>query len=57
MELPRQGYCLRKGQVVDVFASGHGIYVTMKGLVLEDGSLDSFVRIKNLSSEKNSMPR
>jgi flagella basal body P-ring formation protein FlgA len=43
---------LRKGQVVDVFASGHGIYVTMKGLVLEDGSLDSFVRIKNLSSEK-----
>ena len=43
---------LRKGQVVDVFASGHGIYVTMKGLVLEDGSLDSFVRVKNLSSEK-----
>jgi len=43
---------LRKGQVVDVFASGHGIYVTMKGLVLEDGSLDSFVRVQNLSSEK-----
>ena len=43
---------IRKGQVVDVFASGNGIYVTMKGLALEDGVLDSFVRIKNLSSEK-----
>lgn len=43
---------IRKGQVVDVFASGNGIYVTMKGLALEDGVMDSFVKVKNLSSDK-----
>ena len=43
---------IRKGQVVDVFASGNGIYVTMKGIALEDGLLDSSVRIKNISSDK-----
>ena len=43
---------IKKGQVVDVFASGNGIYVTMKGLALEDGSLDSLVKVRNLSSDK-----
>jgi len=43
---------INKGKVVDVFASGNGIFVTMKGLALEDGVEGSFVRVKNLSSEK-----
>ncbi len=43
---------IRKGEVVDVFASGNGIFVTMKGLALEDGVRDSMVRIKNINSEK-----
>ena len=43
---------IRKGQVVDVFASGNGIYVTMKGLALEDGVKDSFVKVRNISSDK-----
>jgi flagella basal body P-ring formation protein FlgA len=43
---------IKKGQVIDVFASGKGIYVTMKGLALENGSLDSFVKVRNLSSDK-----
>lgn len=43
---------IKKGQVVDVYASGNGIFVTMKGLALEDGVADSFVKVRNLSSEK-----
>ena len=43
---------IRKGQVVDVFASGSGIFVTMKGLALEDGVVGSLVKVRNLSSEK-----
>ena len=43
---------INKGAVVDVFAAGNGIYVTMKGMALEDGVEGSFVRVKNLSSEK-----
>ena len=43
---------VRKGQVVDVFASGNGIYVTMKGMALEDGVEGGFVIVKNLSSDK-----
>jgi len=43
---------ISKGKVVDVFASGNGIFVTMKGLALEDGVEGSFVRVRNLSSEK-----
>jgi len=35
-----------------VFASGNGIYVTMKGIALEPGVKDSTVRVKNISSEK-----
>jgi flagella basal body P-ring formation protein FlgA len=43
---------VKKGQIVDVFASGNGIYVTMKGMALEDGVAGGNVTIKNLSSEK-----
>jgi flagella basal body P-ring formation protein FlgA len=43
---------IQKGEVVNVFASGNGIYVTMKGVALEDGVRDSMVRIKNISSQK-----
>ena len=43
---------VRKGKVVDVFASGNGIYVTMKGMALEDGVEGGLVKIKNLSSDK-----
>jgi flagella basal body P-ring formation protein FlgA len=43
---------VRKGQIVDVFASGNGIYVTMKGMALGDGVAGGIVNIKNLSSDK-----
>jgi flagella basal body P-ring formation protein FlgA len=43
---------IKKGQVIDVYASGKGIYVTMKGLALEDGQMDSLVKVRNLSSDK-----
>ena len=44
---------IKKGQVVDVFASGNGIYVTMKGLALEDGSADSLVKVKIFHQIRN----
>lgn len=43
---------VRKGKIVDVFASGNGIYVTMKGMSLEDGVEGGMVKVRNLSSEK-----
>ena len=43
---------VKKGSLVDVFASGNGIYLTMKGVALEDGVEGEQVRIRNLSSEK-----
>jgi flagella basal body P-ring formation protein FlgA len=43
---------INKGQIIDVFASGNGIFVTMKGLALEDGVAGSLVKVKNLSSKK-----
>jgi len=43
---------VRKGQVVNVFASGKGIFVEMKGQAMEDGVEGSFVRIKNISSNR-----
>ena len=43
---------IKKGQVIDVYASGNGIYVTMKGLALEDGVAESLVKVRNLSSDK-----
>jgi flagella basal body P-ring formation protein FlgA len=43
---------VRKGQIVDVFASGNGIYVTMKGMALDDGVEGGVVTVRNLSSDK-----
>ena len=43
---------VRKGKIVDVFASGKGIYVTMKGMAMDDGVEGGIVRIKNISSDK-----
>ncbi len=43
---------VQKGKIVDVFAAGNGIYVTMKGMALEDGVEGGSVKIKNLSSDK-----
>ena len=43
---------VRKGKIVNVFASGNGIYVTMKGMSMEDGVEGGMVIIRNLSSEK-----
>ena len=43
---------VRKGQIVDVFASGNGIYVTMKGMALENGVEGGNVTVQNLSSDK-----
>jgi flagella basal body P-ring formation protein FlgA len=43
---------VRKGQIVDVFASGNGIYVTMKGMPLDDGVEGGVVTVRNLSSDK-----
>ena len=43
---------VRKGQVVNVYASGKGIFVEMKGQAMEDGVEGSFVRIRNLSSKR-----
>jgi flagella basal body P-ring formation protein FlgA len=43
---------VRKGEIVDVFASGGGIYISMKGVSLDNGVQDGIVRIRNLSSDK-----
>ena len=43
---------VKKGQIVDVFASGNGIYVTMKGMALENGVEGGNVTVRNLSSDK-----
>jgi flagella basal body P-ring formation protein FlgA len=43
---------VKKGQIVDVFASGNGIYVTMKGMALENGVAGGNVTVQNLSSDK-----
>ena len=48
---------INKGKVIDVFASGNGIFVTMKGLALEDGVEGSFVKVRNLSSDKEFLPK
>lgn len=48
---------VQKGKIVDVFASGNGIYVTMKGMALEDGVEGGFVKVRNLSSEKEFQAR
>jgi len=48
---------VQKGKIVDVFASGNGIYVTMKGMALQDGVEGGFVKVRNLSSEREFQAR
>ena len=43
---------VKKGEVVDVFASGNGIYISMKGMALENGVEGGIVKVRNLSSDK-----
>ena len=43
---------VHKGDVINVYASGNGIYVSMKGVALENGVEGATIRIKNISSEK-----
>ncbi len=43
---------VKKGEIVDVFASGNGIYISMKGMALENGVEGGNVKVRNLSSEK-----
>ena len=43
---------VKKGEIVDVFASGNGIYISMKGMALENGVEGGIVKVRNLSSEK-----
>jgi len=48
---------VQKGKIVDVFASGNGIYVTMKGMALQNGVEGGLVKVRNLSSEKEFQAR
>mgnify|MGYP001161397185 FL=1 len=48
---------VQKGKIVDVFASGNGIYVSMKGMALQDGVEGGLVKVRNLSSEKEFQAR
>ncbi len=43
---------VKKGEIVDVFASGNGIYISMKGMALENGVEGGIVKVRNLSSDK-----
>lgn len=43
---------VRRGDVVDVFASGGGIFITMKGISLDDGVKGGMIKIRNISSDK-----
>ena len=43
---------VKKGEVVDVFASGNGIYISMKAMALENGVEGGIVKVRNLSSDK-----
>ena len=44
---------VRKGQVVDVVASEGIMLISMKGVALEDGLLNDFISIRNLTSKKS----
>ncbi len=43
---------IRKGQEVDVFGNGKGIYITMKGLAMQDGGSGEYIKIRNVSSKQ-----
>ena len=52
MESIIKGRIGKKGANRGCFASGKGIYVTMKGMAMDDGVEGGIVRIKNISSDK-----
>ena len=52
MESSHKSSTSQKGEIVDVFASGNGIYISMKGMALENGVEGGIVKVRNLSSEK-----
>ena len=43
---------VRKGQVIDVFASGKGLYISMKGVAMQDGGNGEYINVRNLSSKQ-----
>ena len=43
---------VHRGDVVDVFASGGGIFITMKGVSLEDGVQGGMIKVRNITSDK-----
>ena len=43
---------VRKGQVVDVYAAAKGLYISMKGLAMQDGGNGEYIKIRNLSSKQ-----
>lgn len=44
---------IRKGQLVEVVASEGAMHITMKGQALENGALNDFIEIRNLTSKKS----
>ncbi len=43
---------VRKGQVIDVFASGKGLYIAMKGVAMQNGGNGEYITVRNLSSKQ-----
>lgn len=43
---------VRKGQVIDVFAAGKGLYISMKGVAMQDGGNGEYIKVRNLSSKQ-----
>ncbi|MEZ0343646.1 MAG: flagellar basal body P-ring formation chaperone FlgA [Caldimicrobium sp.] len=43
---------IKRNQVVEIIAKGKNFIVKAKGIALENGKLNEFIRIKNLSSKK-----
>jgi flagella basal body P-ring formation protein FlgA len=43
---------VRKGQVVEVYASGKGVYVSMKGVAMQDGGNGEYITVKNVNSKQ-----
>ncbi|MGE4550566.1 MAG: flagellar basal body P-ring formation chaperone FlgA, partial [Opitutales bacterium] len=43
---------IRKGQMVNVYAAGKGIYISMKGLAMQDGGNGEHIKIRNPSSKQ-----
>ncbi|MFP6900320.1 MAG: flagellar basal body P-ring formation chaperone FlgA, partial [Opitutales bacterium] len=39
---------VRKGQVVDVYASGKNLYITLKGIAMQDGGNGEYITVRNM---------